>query len=62
MACTVRPDVPFAKPDTIALVNHIYECWVNSYGAVSAICTNGERLGLKPYEFDVIEWHDPAGR
>lgn len=59
MACTVRPDMPFlAKPGAVALVDHVYEVWVNSYGAVSAICANGERLGLKPREFDIVEWHE----
>lgn len=36
-----------------------YYVWVNSYGAVSAILPNGEQLGLKPSEFEVIEWHQP---
>ena len=58
MACTVHPDFAFlAPPGTVAIRNQIYECWVNSYGAVSAICANGQRLGLKPAEFDVVEWH-----
>lgn len=34
-----------------------YYVWVNSYGAVSAILPNGQKLGLIPSEFDVIEWH-----
>lgn len=58
MACTVRPDMPFlAPPGTVALADQVYEVWVNSYGAVSAICANGTRLGLKPAEFDVVAWH-----
>jgi hypothetical protein len=27
------------------------------HGAVAAICRNGEKLGIKPAEFDVVEWH-----
>ncbi len=45
------------KEDTICLKDHEYYVWVNSYGAVSAILHNGEKLGLLPSEFDVTEWH-----
>ena len=59
MAKTVYPDLPFLckRKDTVATVDEVYECWVNSHGAVAAICRNGETLGVKPGEFDVIEWH-----
>lgn len=63
LAKTVRPDLmEFAtilgiKKDTIALKDKEYYVWVNSYGAVSAILSNGEKLGLLPSEFDVSEWH-----
>ncbi len=54
----VRPDIPFlAKKDTVCLYDQEYYVWVNSYGAVSAILPNGELLGLKPDEFEVIEFH-----
>lgn len=62
-AKTVRPDLPQfgkllgVKDDTICFVNNEYYVWVNSYGAVSAILPNGEKLGLLPSEFDVTEWH-----
>lgn len=46
------------KDDTVALLDNEYYVWVNSYGAVTAILPNGERLGLLPSEFDVVEWHD----
>lgn len=60
----VEPDLPFLKKelgikeDTVCLKDNEYYVWVNSYGAVSAILPNGERLGLLPSEFDVVEWHD----
>lgn len=63
LAKTVRSDLTeFApilgiKKDTIALKDVEYYVWVNSYGAVSVILKNGERLGLLPSEFDVTEWH-----
>lgn len=50
----VRPDIglmPIAMPGTI------YEAWTNSLGAVCAIFPSGETLGLKPDEFEVVEWH-----
>lgn len=63
MAKTVRSDVPvFLKghssfPDITAHNGIEYDCWVNSHGAVVAILDD-EMLGVKPYEFEVIEWHD----
>lgn len=35
-----------------------YEAWTNSYGAVSAVVEDGQKLGLRPDEFEVIEWHE----
>lgn len=60
MATTVKSDLPDLMPvpeGTIALNDGEYYVWVNSYGAVSAILPNGQKLGLYPSEFNVIEWH-----
>jgi hypothetical protein len=60
MATTVTPDIPeimIPKKDTIALEHNEYFVWVNSYGAVSSILANSEKLGLLPSEFVVTEWH-----
>jgi hypothetical protein len=46
------------KPTTECLKDNEYYVWVNSYGAVSAILPNGVRLGLKPSEFEVSQWHE----
>ena len=64
MACTVRPDLEWLckTHGTVAVMDEIYECWVNMHGAVAAICPNGEKLGIKPAEFDVVEWHADAER
>lgn len=61
MACTVRPDLEWLckTRGTVAVMDGVYECWVNMHGAVSAICRNGEKLGIKPAEFDVVEWQTP---
>lgn len=58
MLMTVRPDFPLnivcAKPGTILRVNELYEATSNKNGAITAICENGERLGVKPCEFEFV--------
>ena len=55
---TIRPDMPFlAKAGTIVHQGQEYYVWVNKHGAISAILGNGEQLGLKPDECEVIEYH-----
>lgn len=51
----VRPDLVFlAKPGTILRCGKVYEATENKYGAVSGICENGEVLGVKPDEFELV--------
>jgi len=63
MSKTVMSDLPmfrFQVPMR-AVSGMEYECWVNSHGALCAILDHGEgdnMLGLKPYEFEVIGWHE----
>ena len=45
------------KESTVCEKDSIHLVWVNSLGAISAILPNGEKLGLLPAEFDVVEWH-----
>ena len=64
MATTVRPDFPacLTWPDDSCCDNgEEYDVYVNSHGAISAVLPNGKNLGLKPYEFEVIEWHEFRG-
>lgn len=35
-----------------------YDCESNQWGAISILAANGNRLGIKPCEFDVLEWRD----
>jgi hypothetical protein len=58
MATTIRPDFPFGHTGLVAVRGEEYEAWTNSHGAVCAVFSDGERLGVKPYEFEVIEWQD----
>lgn len=62
MLKTVTSDIPFffteAKmraPD--AIEGQEYYVHVNSHGAVTVIFENGTTLGVRPKEFEVIEWH-----
>lgn len=59
MLKTVRPDflflltgVPF---DTMLVFGEVYEATQNKYGAVCGICENGEKIGVKPGEFEILE-------
>lgn len=54
---TVRADFPFCGKTLKARIGGIYYCWTNSYGAVSAVLDDGQRLGVKPDEFQVEAWH-----
>jgi len=63
MLMTVRPDpwcslARVGKPGTILREGQIYTAWTNSHGAVCGWCCNGEKLGVKPDEFEVVSWHD----
>lgn len=54
----VTSDIPI-PPFAVAYKGKEYGCWVNSHGAVAAITEHG-MLGVKPDEFEVIEFV-PAG-
>jgi len=57
---TVKPDMIFRKEQVgmQAVYSNEYYAWVNSYGALSVILPGGEKLGLVPGEFQVIEFHE----
>lgn len=61
MLRTVTSDFPFFLDKgkmLMAEYGRTYVAWTNSYGAVAAVMDNGKNLGLKPGEFEVIEWHE----
>jgi glycine/D-amino acid oxidase-like deaminating enzyme len=59
MDTTVRSDLPFLDSKRLcAVIGQEYDAWVNRYGALCAIFDDGEMLGLKPYEFTVVAWHE----
>lgn len=41
-----------------AVISQSFPAWTNSYGAVAAIMADGQRLGMKPDDFEVHTWHD----
>lgn len=49
----VRGDGPFAA--TFADAGE-HDCDSNRWGAISVRATNGQMLGVKPAEFDVVAW------
>ena len=56
---TVRPEFPFlltgVPVDTVLICGEVYEATRNKYGAVCGICENGQKLGVKPGEFEITE-------
>lgn len=40
----------------IALIGQRLPAWTNSHGAVAVVLQDGELLGVKPDEFEVVEW------
>lgn len=52
----VTADLGFlAKPGTFLCAGEEYEAKANRNGAISALCENGEWLGVKPGEFEFVE-------
>jgi len=57
MLKTVIPEFPFnpiASPQIRLLKEEEYDATSNKYGAVSAICSSGDPLGVKPGEFEFV--------
>lgn len=63
MSCTAKSDLPMfiqRNTDTVAYAGEEYFVWCNSHGAMSAILPNGEKLGIRPSECEIIEWHEKS--
>ena len=50
----VRGDYPIGHTTLAEAGEH--DCESNRYGAISVRATNGQRLGVKPAEFEPIDW------
>ena len=63
MLQTVMPDAFCAMGERPmhATCGAEYPAWTNSHGAVCAVFPNGEHLGVKPGEFEVVEWFEADG-
>jgi len=62
MVDTVHSDLPIlsfeiGEEPLIAIIGMEYYVTVNCHGAVTALLSDMEKLGLKPSEFEVIEFH-----
>lgn len=55
----VRGDYPFGHTTLAEAGEH--DCESNHYGAISARATNGQMLGVKPAEFEPLEWRKNDG-
>jgi hypothetical protein len=59
VTATAAPGVELAHyPE--AKAGQTYRVWTNSHGAVVAVMDDGNRLGLRPAEFEVDTWHHLA--
>ena len=64
MLMNVRPDAwcgaigQGGGPGTILRYGETYDAWTNSHGAVAGYCANGCKLGVKPDEFEIVEWYE----
>lgn len=47
--------------DTILIYGEVYEATQNQHGAVCGICANGQRLGVKPGEFEIVREETGSG-
>ena len=61
MLKTVFPEMPFGDRVGPAKIGVEYSAWTNIHGAVCAVFANGKRLGVKPAEFEVVEWIEADG-
>lgn len=46
------------KKTSVLELGGTYEAWTNMHGAVAGICADGGKLGVKPGEFEVVEWYE----
>ncbi len=57
MTTTVRSDLPFLQePELILISGNEYEAKSNKNGAISGLCENGFWLGVKPHEFEFVDF------
>lgn len=57
MLVTVKSDLPYMTLAETAVQGEVYEVYTNSHGALSVYLPCGEKLGVKPDEFEIEEWY-----
>lgn len=58
MLKTVESDLSFMVLKETAVEGEVYEVYTNSNGAMSVYLPSGNRLGIKPGEFEIVEWYE----
>ena len=59
LPCQVRGDFPVGHATMAEAGEH--DCDSNRWGAVSVRATNGQMLGVRPAEFEPLEWRKNEG-
>ncbi len=54
---TVRSEYQLASGRMVALAGAVYAAWTNIHGAVAVVVKDGQKLGVKPDEFEVVSWY-----
>lgn len=54
----VRGDFPLGHTTVVEM--GVHECESTQLGAITVLATNGQRLGIKPSEFEPLEWRQNA--
>lgn len=62
MLTTVKSDLPCMTLAETAVQGEVYEVYTNSHGALSIYLPSGARLGVKPGEFEIVEWYDDCDK
>lgn len=59
MLKTVTPDHSEfldINPAPFALAGSVLPSWTNNHGAIAVVLNDGIHLGVKPGEFEIVEW------
>jgi hypothetical protein len=60
LAVAVRGDFPIGHETQAQAGEH--DCESNRYGALCVVASNGQRLGIKPGEYEPVAWRENTTR
>lgn len=58
MLKTITSDIPYMVLEETAEKGEIYEVYTNSNGAMSVYLPSGDKLGIKPGEFEIVKFYE----